>query len=128
MEAPSLDLWLKEAKSDANAPKCGMYLFHNGIVRADARAKVREGNDTLPEVSAMEFSYDREKTAKARETALSMPGIYYVRIWMNEGRLSVGDDIMLVLVGGDTRPHVLDALSGLVGELKSNCVSEKEVF
>ena len=56
-----------------------------------------------------------------------MPGIFYVRIWLNEGELTVGEDIMLVLVGGDIRPHVIDALQSLVGELKSNCVTEKEI-
>ena len=37
------------------------------------------------------------------------------------------DDIMLVLVGGDIRPHVIDALQFLVGKLKTECVSEKEI-
>ena len=38
---PSMDAWIKEAKEDKSAPECGMYLFHNGIVRQSARAKVR---------------------------------------------------------------------------------------
>ena len=29
-EIPSMDLWLKEAKAHESAPKCGMYLTHNG--------------------------------------------------------------------------------------------------
>ena len=33
---------------------------------------------------------------------------------------------MLVLVGGDIRPHVIDALQTLVGTLKNECVSERE--
>ena len=56
-----------------------------------------------------------------------MAGIVYVRVWLNEGLLSVGDDIMLVLVGGDIRPHVIDALQALVGELKNHCVTEEEI-
>ena len=48
-----------------------------------------------------------------------MPGIYCVKAWLNEGELAVGDDIMLVLVGGDIRPHVVDALQALVGRLKN---------
>ena len=35
---------------------------------------------------------------------------------------------MLVLVGGDIRPHVIDALQSLVGTLKSQCVTEEERF
>ena len=50
-----------------------------------------------------------------------MPGIGYVRVWLNEGQLEVGDDIMLVLVGGDIRPAWLMRLVSLVGELKPLC-------
>ena len=39
---PSMDAWIKEAKEDKSAPECGMYLFHNGIVRQSAKAKVRQ--------------------------------------------------------------------------------------
>ncbi len=57
-----------------------------------------------------------------------MPGICYVRVWLNQGELEPGDDMMRVLVGGDIRPHVIDALQALVEEIKSNCVKEKEIF
>lgn len=128
MSTPSIDLWLREAKTDINAHRCGMYLVHNGTVREDAKAKVRSGNeDTLP-VKGMLFSYDREKTAAAVEAAKKLPGIYYVRVWLNEGELRTGDDLMLVLIGGDIRPRVVDALNFLVGELKDSCVSETELY
>ena len=55
-----------------------------------------------------------------------MSGIGYVRAWLNEGELSVGDDIMLVLIGGDIRPRVIDALQALVGTLNNECVTEIE--
>ncbi len=127
-EKPSMDQWLREAKADRDAAKCGMYLFHNGIVRESAKAKVRNGaEDTLP-VSKMLFSYDEKKVAAAVQDARKLPGIYYVNVWLNEGELQVGDDIMLVLVGGDIRPHVLDALQILVGNIKTNCVKEEEVY
>ena len=58
----------------------------------------------------------------------AMPGICYARAWLNEGRLGVGDDLMLVLVGGDIRPHVVDALQFLVGGLKRECVREQELY
>ena len=35
---------------------------------------------------------------------------------------------MLVLIGGDIRPHVVDALQFLVGEIKNHCVVEKESY
>ena len=125
-KAPSLDAWLREAKENASAKDCGMYLFHNGTVRVTAKAQAREGIPSAA-VTGMEFSYDEEKLAAAVESAKSMPGIHYVRVWLNSGTLSVGDDIMLALVGGDIRPHVLDALTALVSDIKNNCVIEKEL-
>lgn len=124
---PSADAWLREAKADAAASGCGMFLLHNGVVRRSAKARVRAGDADAPDVRGMRFSYDREKTAAAIEAARSMEGIAIVRVWMNEGELSVGDDIMYVLVGGDIRPHVIDALQALVGTLKNECVREIEV-
>ena len=126
--APSLDAWLKEAKVDPSAAGCGMYLFHNGVVRQSAKAAVRFGEENTAPVKGMLFSYDAEKVERAKQTALAMPGIAYVRVWLNTGELKVGDDIMLVLVGGDIRPHVIDALQALVGEIKQHCVTETEVF
>lgn len=123
---PSMDAWLKEAKTHPDAGKVGMYLTHNGVVRSTAKARVRLGaQDALP-VTGMTFSYDREKMDAAIEKTLAMDGIYYARAWLNEGELAVGDDIMFVLVGGDIRPHVVDALQFLVGKLKSECVTELE--
>ena len=124
---PSLDKWLAEAKADPSAENCGMYLCHNGVVRRTARAEVRLGESTAP-VTGMIFSYDRDKLSVAMENAKKMTGIGYVRAWLNEGKLDVGDDIMMVLVGGDIRPHVIDALQMLVSEIKTNCVTEKEIF
>ena len=126
--APSPDAWLREAKADPAAADCGMFLLHNGVVRQTARARVREGDESSAPVAGMLFSYDEEKVAAARKAALQMPGISYVRVWLNSGELTVGDDIMLVLVGGDIRPHVIDALQALVGEIKTNCVVEKEIY
>ena len=123
-----MDAWLNEAKREALARGCGMYLFHNGVVRETAKAQVREGmKDTAP-VRGMRFSYDADKVETAKKAALAMPGIGYVRVWLNSGELIVGDDIMLVLVGGDIRPHVIDALQSLVGEIKQHCVTETEIY
>ena len=105
-----------------------MYLFHNGVVRETAKAAVREGaKDTAP-VQGMVFSYDADRVEAAKAMALAMPGIRTVRVWLNSGELKVGDDIMLVLVGGDIRPHVIDALQTLVGEIKNHCVTETEIY
>ncbi len=125
---PSMDAWRREAAKEPDAAKIGMYLVHNGIVRASARAAVREGREDTGPVKKMLFSYDRDKAAAAEQMARQMEGIYYTRIWLNEGELEVGEDIMCVMIGGDTRPHTVAALEKLVEELKTNCVREEELF
>lgn len=126
-KSPSMDAWLREAKAHPSAPKIGMYLTHNGIVRQTGKAQVRNGEADTPAVTGMVFSYDREKVDAAVADTLQMEGIYYVRTWLNEGELAVGDDIMYVLIGGDIRPRVVDALQYLVGRLKNECVTEREL-
>ena len=125
---PSPDQWLREAKADPGAAGCGMYLMHNGTVRQTARAKVRHGEQDARPVRGMQFGYDRERVDEVIAQTRAMDGVGYVRVWLNEGELGLGDDIMLVLVGGDIRPHVIDALQYLVGRIKNECVSEQEIF
>ena len=123
---PSIDQWLKEAKAHESAAKIGMYLTHNGTVRQTAKARVRRGEDA-PDVSGMYFTYDQAKVDAAVAETYDLEGIYYVRAWLNEGELALGDDIMYVLIGGDIRPRVVECLQYLVGRLKNECVVEKEL-
>ncbi len=124
--SPSMDEWLKEAKSDPAALQVGMFLVHNGVVRQTPKAKVRQGIDDGSTVKGMYFSYDAEKVEGVIAETYKMDGIYYVRVWLNEGELELGDDIMYVLIGGDIRPHVVDALQFLVAKIKTECVTEIE--
>ena len=124
---PSIDAWLNEAKAHESAPLCGMYLTHNGTVRQTAKALVRHGEENTKNVTGMIFSYDQEKVDAAVEAAYQMEGIYYIKVWLNEGELDMGDDIMYVLIGGDIRPRVVDCLQYLVRRLKNECVVEKEL-
>ena len=124
---PSIDAWLKEAKAHESAPLCGMYLTHNGTVRRTAKARVRYGEGNTQEVTGMVFSYEEEKVNAVIADTYKMEGIYYIKVWLNEGQLKMGDDIMYVLIGGDIRPRVVDALQYLVGRIKNECVVETEL-
>lgn len=128
MQAPSMDAWLAEAKQAPEADRCGMYLTHNGVVRVTPKRQVREGVEGIGEVRAVRFSYDAEGLAAAVEEAKAFPGIHYVRVWLNEGELAVGDSLMYVLIGGDIRPRCIDALQKLVGKIKNELVVEEEVY
>lgn len=124
--SPSIDEWLKEAKTDQAALQEGMFLVHNGVVRQTPKAKVRQGVDDGSLVKGMEFAYDAAKVEAAIAETYKMEGIFHVRVWLNEGQLELGDDIMYVLIGGDIRPHVVDALQFLVEKIKTECVTEIE--
>ena len=124
---PSIDAWMKEAKTAPNADKIGMYLTHNGVVRGTAKAQVRFGDSSTAPVTGMAFSYDAQKVSAAIEATYQLEGIYYIKGWLNEGQLQVGDDIMYVLIGGDIRPHVVDGLQFLVERIKTQCVVETEL-
>lgn len=125
--SPSMDQWLREAKADSISIEEGMYLVHNGTVRQTPKAKVRQGIDDGSSVKGMEFSYDAEKVDLVIAETYKLPGIFHVRVWLNEGRLELGDDIMYVLIGGDIRPHVIDGLQYLVEKVKTECVTEIEI-
>ena len=128
-QIPDINAWLAEAKQHESAPKIGMYLTHNGIVRESAKAKVRQGAEDTKPVTGMVFSYDEEKVnAVIEDTYKNVPGVYYIKVWLNEGELTVGDDIMYVLIGGDIRPNVIEGLQYLVGRVKNECVVETELY
>ncbi|MFO7953112.1 MAG: molybdenum cofactor biosynthesis protein MoaE [Bacillota bacterium] len=123
---PSVDEWMREAKADPAAAKVGMFLVHNGVVRQTPKAKVRQGIDNGSLVKKMKFFYDAEKVDAAIAETYKMKGIFYIKTWLNEGMLEIGDDIMYILIGGDIRPHVVGALQFLVEKIKTECVTEIE--
>ena len=127
-QSPSMDAWLQEAKQHPDAARVGMYLTHNGVVRQTAKAKVRNDAPDTQQVIGMQFSYDAQKVNTVIADTYAMEGIYYVKVWLNEGTLNVGDDLMYVLIGGDIRPRVIDALQYLVGRVKNECVQEIELY
>lgn len=130
---PDINTWLKEAKNDSRSSYVGMYLTHNGVVRATPKQVVRPnkqsstGSAALP-VIAVDFSYDKQGLEQAVRDALTWKGIYYVRVWLNEGVIPVGGSLMYVLIGADIRPNAVEALTKLVGHIKNDLVSEIEIY
>ncbi len=132
---PSMDAWLNKAKEDPDAGEVGMYLTHNGVVRATPRLQVRgkdeaeiEQGALLGKVASIDFSYNSDGLIAAVKEARELPGVHYVRVWLNEGTLRVGDSLMYVLIGADIRPHAVDALQRLVAKIKNELVVEHENY
>ena len=124
--SPSMDLWLKEAKESPKAALVGMFLVHNGVVRETPKALVRKGLDQGNRVIGMDFSYNQLKVDRVIEDTYKLEGVYYIKVWLNHGYLELGDNIMYILIGGDIRPHVVDALQFIVEKIKTECVTEIE--
>ncbi len=118
MDAPDVNEWIRAVKSQPDAGGIGMILSHQGVVRGTSRSGEL--------VTGMDLSVDRPRLAEVLAEAATWPGVVAVRAWVNEGSLAVGDDIMKVLVAGDIREHVFDALQRLVALLKTEVVSEVE--
>ncbi len=118
-EPPSLQTWLDEIKSGPDGARIGMYLVHNGVVRGTTR-------DGSP-VTGMDLSHDRGRLAEVIEQVEARQGVIATRVWVNEGRLSIGDDIMYALVAGDIRDNVFSGLQELVRLIKTEVVKEWEI-
>jgi molybdopterin synthase catalytic subunit len=119
MSTANLSDWIQEVKAQPGSAAIGMMLAHQGIVRGTTRSG--------EPVRGMMLSTDRGRLEQVLAEARTWPGIVAVRGWVNEGVLSVGDDIMRVLVAGDIRENVFAALQQLVSLIKSEVVSESDL-
>jgi len=117
---PSFEAWLEEIKGTPESSRIGMYLMHNGVVRGTAR----DGTAVL----GMSLSYDHEHLQKVVDLIQAKRGVLAVRVWVNEGVLAVGDDIMRALVAGDLRENVYAGLQELIHLVKSEVVVESEIY
>ena len=115
-----VEKWIKEVKENSDFQDLGMILIHNGVVRATSK-------DGKP-VKGMHLSYDKKKLAHVVDELLKRDGITAIRVWINEGVLTVGDDIMYALVAGKFRTYVIPVLEELVSRIKKEIVSEVENF
>ncbi|RUM89796.1 MAG: molybdenum cofactor biosynthesis protein MoaE [Thermovibrio sp.] len=116
---PSVDELIEAVKRRSNPENLGMVLVHNGLVRGTSRSGEK--------VVGMELSLDRERLKELISEFEKREGIEAVEVWINEGRLSVGDDIMVVIVAGRFRSDVLPALEELISKIKQEVVIEREV-
>lgn len=100
--------------------KMGMIASHLGVVR--------ENSLTGGEVQGIEIVFDRNMIDSIINEIKRMTGIYQVLVEVSEGTLKVGDEIMAVVVGGDTREHVFPALIEAVDRIKKHGGKKREIF
>ena len=108
-----------QIKAHPHISEAGMILCHNGIVRGTSRDGRR--------VKTIRVHADQKLLTKIISEIRSRPGIIEVLADVNQGVLSVGEDIMRVAIAGDIREHVFPALQDLVKLIKEQ-VTEKEEY
>jgi molybdopterin synthase catalytic subunit len=101
--------------------RAGMILCHNGVVRDTSR----DGR----KVSGLTLSVDHEKLQQVIETHKKKPGIIEILVEIAENRnLSVGDDVMLLVVAGDIRQNVIPVLNDTLNAIKTTVTQKTEFF
>ena len=101
--------------------QAGMILAHNGVVRGTSR----DGRN----VSGLKVQVDHDRLAAILENNRTRPGILDIQVWINENSdLSVGDDVMYIVVAGDFRENVIAALETTLNEIKSTVTNKTEYF
>ena len=115
-----LNRMIQTIKKHPDYPKMGMIASHLGVVRETSL----DGR----KVTGIEIGLDRNVVDNIVSEIKEMPGIIEVLIEVGEGTLKVGDEIMAVAVGGDTREHVFPALASVVDRIKREGTMKREIF
>jgi molybdopterin synthase catalytic subunit len=112
---------LQAVKSHPDYHQAGMVLCHNGVVRATSRDGRR--------VSGLSVHVDHDRLATVLQEARETPGIVDVQVEIAENRpLSVGDDVMVLVVAGDIRENVIRTLETTLNAIKTTVTSKTEFF
>ena len=98
----------------------GMIASHLGVVRENAL----NGR----QIQNIHVFFDKQLISKIISETKALPGIIEVLVDIAEGTLNIGEEIMAVVVGGDTREHVFPALISVVDRIKAEASKKREFF
>jgi molybdopterin synthase catalytic subunit len=117
----NLDALINKVKTHPEFDKAGMLLCHNGVVRGTSR----DGR----KVSGLKVAVDHEKLRHVIREHKKRPGILEILVEIAEDKdLSVGDDVMFLVVAGDIRENVISALNDTLNAIKTSVTSKTEFF
>ena len=117
----NIDSMLKSIKSNPDYDKAGMILCHNGVVRGTSR----DGRA----VQGLRVAVDHQKLADIINAQRKIAGIVDIKVEIAADRdLSVGDDVMLLVVAGDIRENVIEVLTDTLNMIKSTVTKKTEYF
>ena len=117
----NLNNLIDAVKKHPDYSKAGMILCHNGVVRDTSR----DGR----QVSGLRVAVDHEKLRNVIKENKKRKGIIEILIEFAENKdLSVGDDIMFLVVAGDIRDNVIEALKHTLNDIKATVTTKTEFF
>lgn len=116
-----INAMMAEFKKHPHIKDAGMILCHNGVVRGFSR----DGRT----VSGLRVKVDHVRLEEVLEKYRQRPGIVDVQIKIVEDQdLRVGDDVMVLIVGGDIRENVIATLSDALNDVKAFVTSKTQFF
>ena len=117
----TLEKMICNIKKHPDFSRAGMILAHNGIVRASSR-------DGRP-VTGLEVVVDHKKLKDILHEQRSRQGILDIQVHIRENtKLTVGDDVMFLVVAGDIRENVIQVLTDTLNQIKSRATSKTQFF
>ena len=112
---------LDAIKKHPDFDQVGMVLCHNGVVRGTSR----DGRS----VSGLKIFVDHEKLRQVIKSFKKNPGITEILVDIADNReLSVGDDVMILVVAGDFRENVVATLKETLNAIKTTVTRKTEFF
>ena len=113
---------IHKIKAHPHSAKVGMMLCHVGVVRGTSRnGRPVSGLDLMVDHQALESVLAEQKKRPG-------PGIVEILVQVQEGSLKVGDEMMLIVVAGDLRNHVIPVLADTLNAIKKRVTRKTEHF
>lgn len=117
----NINALIETIKKHPDYHKVGMILCHNGVVRGTSR----DGR----KVSGLRISVNHEKLRQILAVQKARLGIVDILVQIAENQhLSVGDDVMLLLVAGDVRENVISVLYDTLNTIKTTVTEKTEYY
>ena len=117
----NLAVLIEQIKKHPNYDNVGMILCHNGVVRGTSR----DGR----KVSGLKIAVDHTQLKKIIDENKKRPGIVEILVEIAENMdLSVGEDVMFLVVAGDIRDNVIMTLNDTLNAIKTTVTKKTEFF
>jgi len=120
MVIPDINSAINSVLQDVDHEKVGMVASHIGIVKRYSKNGKK--------VKSLRVSFDKRKIKEIEERLKSDDSIAGVKIDLNEGELSPGDWIMVVVIVGEIREKVFPALINAVDMIKKEATKKEEIY